>query len=237
MLSARLLTLGLTLGQRSVLSTRAAAAAVMVLRVTTTTDTLDAETKILTAIEALGGKSVVREEIESYYCMHSPSTLCPVSHAIFQSLTSSRMSRVPYTGWEGEVQNDDEKRVAFTTERPLEDVLSLIGSSHNYDVPMIIADTSKPTAHWRGSITAGGDAASLAQTLARSRLVACAQITPDGNVAIKTTAKAKAAVEALAPSPVEWVPIVGNQPYLDWLDTETREAVERASREQACRAE
>ena len=75
MLSARLLTLGLTFGQRAVLSTRAPR---MSLRVTTTTDATDAETKILKAIEALGGTDVVREEIKSYYCARRvPRMPCP----------------------------------------------------------------------------------------------------------------------------------------------------------------
>ena len=130
------------------------------------------------------------------------------------------------------MQNDDEKRVAFTAERPLDVVLEAIGGSHNYDVPMIIADAPAPTGHWKGSIAASDAAASLAKTLAGSRLVACAQIAPDGTLAVKTTAKAKAAVDALSPTPVEWVPIVGNQPYLDWLETETREAADKASKDE-----
>ena len=66
----------------------------------------------------------------------------------------------------------------------------------------------------------------LAEKLAASRLVACAQVS-GASIAVKTTAKAKADVEALMPG-VQWTPIEGNKPYLDWLDEETREAAEKA---------
>lgn len=41
---------------------------------------------------------------------------------------------------------------------------------------------------------------------------------------MKTTSKARAAVSARLDAEPEWVPIVGNEPYLAWLDAETREA-------------
>ena len=44
---------------------------------------------------------------------------------------------------------------------------------------------------------------------------------------MKTTAKAKAAIEKLTPS-VQWKQIVGNAAYMAWLDTETQEATNNA---------
>ena len=51
-----------------------------------------------------------------------------------------------------------------------------------------------------------------------------AQVGADNSVAVKTTSKARAAVSARLDAEPEWVPIVGNKPYLAWLDAETREA-------------
>ena len=42
---------------------------------------------------------------------------------------------------------------------------------------------------------------------------------PTGAVAVKTIAKARAAVEKMAPA-ITWQPIEGNKPYMDWLDAE-----------------
>ena len=173
------------------------------LRVTTTTDAPAAEQELVSCIEKLGDSSPFIETITSFYW------------------------------WEGKVQNDEERRLSFTTEAALDTVLEAIGKSHNYDVPMIIAEaigkshsSDASSAYWKGLI-AQSDDTGLAERLAASRLVACAQVAPDGALAVKTTSKAKAAVEKLAPS-VEWVPIVGNAPYMDWLDAETREAAEKA---------
>ena len=172
-------------------------------RVTTTTDGIEAEKALLTAITALGGSAITQEEILSFYW------------------------------WEGSVQNDAEKRLSFDCDKPLSDILQTLGAVHNYDVPMIIADSETPSSYLKGLINSE-DASELATQLARSRLVACAQVSPGGSsLAVKTTAKAKAAVEALVPS-IKWTHITGNTPYLDWLDAETREAVDKSEAKESC---
>merc|ERR1712232_979205 len=99
-------------------------------------------------------------------------------------------------------QSDVEYRVSFTTDSTFERVLEAVGSVHNYDTPMIVADTADATSgHCKGLIAEGGNG--LAEKLAATRLVACAQGTVDGTIAVKTTADSKAAVEQLAPA-VEW---------------------------------
>jgi len=176
---------------------RAAAMASSPLRCTTTTDNQAAEDKLRVAIGKLpAGTEVLREEIKAYYW------------------------------WEGEVQNDPEIRLTFDTIAPLPEVVDAIAAAHNYDVPMIIADSANDASlHWKGLLSGGSEAAVLAERLAASRHVACAQVASDGLLAIKTTAKAKAAVEALVPG-VSWVPIEGNGPYMTWLDEETRAAAD-----------
>jgi uncharacterized protein involved in tolerance to divalent cations len=179
-------------------SVRASATATCMLRVTTTTDTEEAERKLLASIDLLGGKEVKNERIQSFYW------------------------------WEGKVQNDEERRLSFSVDKPFSDVLEQVGSAHNYDVPMIIADSvGEETPYWKGELTPAEGGGQLAESLAASRLVACAQVAPDGALAVKTTAKAKAAVDKLAPS-ISWTPILGNKPYVDWLDAETREAAAKA---------
>lgn len=54
----------------------------------------------------------------------------------------------------------------------------VVGAAHNYDVPMIIADAPGVPAgagYWKGIISPAANAAALAESLAGSRLVACAQ--------------------------------------------------------------
>uniref|UniRef100_A0A7S2N6D7 Uncharacterized protein n=1 Tax=Haptolina brevifila TaxID=156173 RepID=A0A7S2N6D7_9EUKA len=169
--------------------------AARLLRVTTTTDTKLAEEALHTAIADLSATEMTSEVVSSYYW------------------------------WDGGVQNDEEVRLSFTTEQSLEATLAKIGSAHNYDVPMIIADSSDVTSpYWKGLFNVDvGRATELADVLVKGRLVACAQVTADGSVALKTTAKAKVAVEKIVET-VTWVPIEGNKPYMDWLDEETRNA-------------
>ena len=180
------------------------------LRVSTTVDSSASEAAVTAAIKGLAGLAdLKREEIESYYW------------------------------WEGKVQNDDEVRLSWTTEAALDEVVRTVGAAHSYDVPMIIAHGDEPAAdrrHCKGVVAVGGapqlSAAALAAALAESRLVACAQVSKlDGALAVKTVADAKAAVEALvrgraaaaggAAVEVEWTGIVGNAPYLQWLEEET----------------
>ena len=171
----------------------ASALSTLPLRVTTTTDTPEAEATLLDAIKQLGSSDVVSESIRSFYW------------------------------WEGAVQNDEEIRLSFSTEKPFDQVLSAIGDAHNYDVPMIIADSGDHGGTYlKGFLAPETDATDIAATLAASRLVACAQVkVTDNALAVKTTAKARAAVEKLAPSML-WTPIVGNPAYLAWLDEETK---------------
>jgi len=176
----------------------------MALRVTTTTDTLEAEGKLIDAIKALPGTDMTTETVSSFYW------------------------------WDGGVQHDDERRISFGSERLLDDILAEVGKAHNYDVPMIVADGSDAASlYWKGMLSVGSadGAAALADRLVAGRLVACAQVSSDGSVALKTTAKAKPAVDRMVGQPVAWVPIEGNRPYLDWLDEETRAA---AGSEESC---
>ena len=176
----------------------ATSASSMLLRVTTTTDTDEGEKALRASINSLAGQEVTNERIKSFYW------------------------------WEGKVQSDEERRLSFTVDkRPFSEVCAKVGSAHNYDVPMIIADSGEETPYWKGELAAAQGGAQLAESLAASRLVACAQVAPDGALAVKTTAKAKEAVGKLAPS-ISWTPILGNVPYLEWLDAETREAAAKA---------
>ena len=180
------------------------------LRVTTTTDAVQAREKIEAAVSAAGladDKGVGREEIRSFYW------------------------------WEGAVQDDTETRLHFSTAADFSRVVSVVSAAHNYDVPMIIGEAAegeaaggageKEAAHWKGVVAAGANAASLASALAASRLVACAQVSSDGTVHVKTVKGAIEAVGALvrkdaAAATVTWKPIVGNTPYLDWVTEETK---------------
>mmetsp|Transcript_14753 Transcript_14753/g.49649 ORF Transcript_14753/g.49649 Transcript_14753/m.49649 type:complete len:307 (-) Transcript_14753:928-1848(-) len=168
-----------------------------VLRVTTTEESSSAADRLC---EALGfAAQVTREEIHSFYW------------------------------WEGAVQSEPEVRISFETSEPFESVLRAVEAAHSYDVPMILADTSdKGAAHWKGDIRpldGGAEAgAALAERLAASRLVACAQVAPDGSIAVKTVASARLAVARAAEEEgggaVAWSPVTGNTAYLRWLEEE-----------------
>mmetsp|Transcript_24463 Transcript_24463/g.49645 ORF Transcript_24463/g.49645 Transcript_24463/m.49645 type:complete len:185 (+) Transcript_24463:81-635(+) len=121
--------------------------------------------------------------------------------------------------WEGRVQNESEVRLSFDTTEPFAAASTIILAAHNYDTPMVIAPTDRPEHHyWKGVLQ--GDEA-LAEDLAATRLVACAQLSAT-ELSVKTVTAAKSAVETkLRGRAVTWVPIQGNQPYLDWLDAET----------------
>ena len=125
--------------------------------------------------------------------------------------------------WEGRVQDDAEVRLSFETSS-FETALSVLSSSHNYDVPMIVGDGGSATdsRYWKGVIVSASS--ELAAELAGSRLVACAQLADGGGLTVKTTAAAKAPIEArLGPSAqVRWEPIIGNSAYLDWVVQETK---------------
>ena len=86
--------------------------------------------------------------------------------------------------------------------------------------------------HWKGVIAAGERATALASSLAASRLVACAQVSADGTLAMKTVKAAIAPIDSrvqrdaneagMAPPAITWTPILGNVPYLEWVSTETK---------------
>ena len=145
--------------------------------------------------------------------------------------------------WEGAVANDPEIRLSFDSAMPFTEIEQVISAAHNYDVPMIIADTptEQQNFHWKGTIPAATE--QLAESLAASRLVACAQLAPDGVLAVKTVCicayqdccdsisgqvtRAKGALEEMLAAQegtfhVEWMPIIGNAAYLEWLDNETK---------------
>ena len=115
--------------------------------------------------------------------------------------------------------------------------MSVVAAAHNYDVPMIVGETvgagvdaASDAQHWKGTIAGGAQANSLASSLAASRLVACAQVSADGTVAVKTVHAAiplvqkavQTAVGAADAPPIQWVPIVGNEDYLKWVTEETK---------------
>ena len=166
------------------------------LTITTTTDSAAAAQKLREAIVAAKltpSEAAVREEtIRSFYW------------------------------WDGAVQNESEIRLSFDTNEPWETASKAVLAAHNYDVPMVVAATDDARSAYLKGVLPGGDAAT-AEALANSRLVACAQVS-SSDLAVKTVAAAVSALERKFPLAldIEWVPIQGNQPYLDWLDTETK---------------
>ena len=110
--------------------------------------------------------------------------------------------------------------------------MAAVGKAHNYDVPMIVSETTDESSGcWKGVIRGGS--AELAAELAGSRLVACAQIVEgpsceaggaEENLVVKTTGAAKRRIEERLSQPVRWVAIAGNTAYLDWVKEETKAA-------------
>jgi len=132
-----------------------------------------------------------------------------------------------YYWWEGKVNFDPEWRVAVGTSKPFADVRAAIEAAHSYDTPMIIYDLpageTMEGKYWKGIVACGDEekATDLAKKLVEARVVACAQATPAGTLAIKTTGGCKQrVVEACAGSSVDWAEIGGNESYLKWLDEE-----------------
>jgi uncharacterized protein involved in tolerance to divalent cations len=127
-----------------------------------------------------------------------------------------------YYWWKGAVQCDAESRVSFESALPMSTLVAAVESVHNYDVPMIIAETAdEQSPYWKGVIKCG--TAAMAAELTEARLVACAQLAQT-SLAVKTVAHAKAQVEYRLSRPVHWTPIVGNKAYLDWIAAETSTA-------------
>lgn len=174
--------------------------------VTTTTDSAHTAEKIIKAAEELTGRAHL-EEILSFFW------------------------------WDGGVQRERERRISFPLDESrasLERVIASIAVVHNYDTPMIIAESAETGLYWKGTVS-GGDA-ETAVKLTEARLVACAQLTmADGDacttMTVKTVTGAKPLVEALlrGAHEVAWVPIEGNAPYLDWIRAETEAGMPNAA--------
>mmetsp|Transcript_99325 Transcript_99325/g.280338 ORF Transcript_99325/g.280338 Transcript_99325/m.280338 type:complete len:239 (-) Transcript_99325:37-753(-) len=135
-----------------------------------------------------------------------------------------------YYWWDGAVQFDPEWRVAASTEEPFEKIRDGIAKAHSYDLPMIIYDLeAAPAEHkyWKGQVNCSDEegATKLAKALVERRVVACAQATSEGALAVKTVADCKAHVdEAVAPASMQWSAIGGNEGYLQWLKDECKAA-------------
>jgi len=162
--------------------------------VLTTEDSQEKASKVAEASRALDAASVATETVQSYYW------------------------------WEGKVQFDPEWRVSVTTTAPFDAAKKAIEAAHSYDLPMIIYDLeAAPDDHgyWKGLVDCSDEAAAVAvaKALVERRVVACAQATPQGGLAVKTVLPCKAKVEEVAPS-VKWSPIGGNEGYLKWLEEE-----------------
>mmetsp|Transcript_93610 Transcript_93610/g.260621 ORF Transcript_93610/g.260621 Transcript_93610/m.260621 type:complete len:176 (+) Transcript_93610:186-713(+) len=131
-----------------------------------------------------------------------------------------------YYWWEEKVNFDPEWRVKVTTASGFPAVCECISKAHSYDLPMIIYDlpeAAEGCQHWKGVVACADEAAAieLAQGLVEKRVVACAQATAQGGLAVKTVAACKDKVEALAGTgAVAWSAIGGNEGYLKWLEDE-----------------
>ena len=100
-------------------------------------------------------------------------------------------------------------------------------------------DGAADATHWKGVIAGGAHADALASSLAASRLVACAQVSADGILHLKTVSGARepigehvnrdAAAAGVEPPPIMWRPIVGNAAYLEWVTAETRARCDAAA--------
>eukprot|EP00929_Paragymnodinium_shiwhaense_P009672 TRINITY_DN113932_c0_g1_i1.p1 TRINITY_DN113932_c0_g1~~TRINITY_DN113932_c0_g1_i1.p1 ORF type:complete len:251 (-),score=48.55 TRINITY_DN113932_c0_g1_i1:153-839(-) len=146
-----------------------------------------------------------------------------------------------YYWWEGAVQDEPEIRLDVTSAIAFADLRAAMEAVHPYDVPMIIAeagsellDGQKPAARYvRGTLelpaTPGNPAESIAKALVADRLVACAQVEKPSDkqavrLAVKTLVAQRSRITERAREAsgrmvdVKWVPILGNQPYLDWVD-------------------
>lgn len=166
----------------------------MPLTVLTTEDSPEKAAKVAEAAKVGGTTSVSTDEVKSYYW------------------------------WEGKVNFDPEWRVAVTTTDPFTSICDVISKSHSYDLPMIIYDIEGEApvdnTYWKGVLTCTDEKAAteLAKVLVEQRLVACAQATPTGGLAVKTVIRCKGRVEeSAAPATVTWSAISGNEGYLKWM--------------------
>lgn len=94
--------------------------------------------------------------------------------------------------WDGQVQNESETRLSFDTLESFSAASDVVLANHNYDTPMVIAPADDDSRYLKGVLQ--GDAG-VAEALAASRLVACAQLS-ETELSVKTVAAARAAVEA-----------------------------------------
>lgn len=120
--------------------------------------------------------------------------------------------------WKDAVANDEEYRVEMVTNISFDATTEYIRRIHNYDVPMILTttDADDDAEFWKGTIDSG--TIELAETLASSRIVACAQYRRDGTIDVKTVSSMKAAVErVVTPERIRWYPVHANSEYLKWM--------------------
>lgn len=148
-----------------------------------------------------------------------------------------------YYWWDGGVQDEAEVRGDINSGVPFAELRDAIARVHPYDVPMIIAEApvellqgSQPAARYVrgvfelvGLMALDGTPERVADSLVAKRLVACAQVETSKNpevarLAFKTVVCHRDEITQIvrrSAGPrlsLDWVPIFGNQPYLDWID-------------------
>ncbi|CAE8733056.1 unnamed protein product [Polarella glacialis] len=163
--------------------------------VLTTEDSADKAAKVADAGRSLGSAEVSTDEVQSYYW------------------------------WEGKVNFDPEWRIAVNTSASFLDAKVALLKAHSYDLPMLIYDLESAAddhKYWKGSIQLVDQAAAVevAKKLVERRVVACAQATSSGALAVKTVAACKSMVGDSTGEAVKWSPIGGNEEYLSWLENE-----------------
>lgn len=190
-------------------------------RVVTTTNDVEVETKIKDAVvssKMLEGQcDVTCEPIKSYYWWEDKiQTDDEVSHFVASPPMHLMVNLIIDHAHCAQI------RISFETSSTFQKVLEVVSGCHNYKVPMIIAESNdSASTHWKGEIEHGSE--ELATELLQLRLVACAQLSNEGNLVLKTQATARAPIETRLGNrvKVQWAPITGNTAYLDWLVAET----------------
>ena len=149
--------------------------------------------------------------------------------------------------WDGEVQNDEEYRLEFSTSKPFAQVEERIAKVHNYDTPMILAEPLPAAVQAQGlSLGASGSAvpfwrlhivvspkfeADLVEVIKKfvtDKKIACAQMYTTAGEQFDVSAKTsvhyieefRTAVRAVVGENAEEVtaiPVVANHGYLQWI--------------------
>eukprot|EP00451_Oxyrrhis_marina_P026304 CAMPEP_0204344228 /NCGR_PEP_ID=MMETSP0469-20131031/25472_1 /ASSEMBLY_ACC=CAM_ASM_000384 /TAXON_ID=2969 /ORGANISM="Oxyrrhis marina" /LENGTH=179 /DNA_ID=CAMNT_0051329455 /DNA_START=87 /DNA_END=626 /DNA_ORIENTATION=- len=161
--------------------------------VITTTDSVDASTKIKEGIVSSKiADQVTEENIRSFYW------------------------------WEGKVQDDPEIRLSFDASDK-EKAVSTVTASHNYDVPMIIYPEATPTGYVMGVLAnatpevaeklVSSRLVACAQLSGASLAI---KTTQEASASVNAVA-----LEASGAAP-SWQPIGGNDAYLKWVREEVK---------------